>query len=488
MTSSTLSSPVAKTLNDALVERARREVAKRKAQRSFLAFIHQAWPHLVPDEFSPNWHIDAMAENLQALAESVFDGKHTERDLIINVPPSSSKSSVCTILWPCWVWTRWPHARFICASYAHSLSEEHSKQRRALIQSEWYQHRWPITFKRDGDRQDEFKNTKNGTMKAVSVGGATTGYHAHILIVDDPLNPKQAASDAELRNANDYCEKTLPTRYVNANHGRKVIVMQRLHESDPTGRDLELGDPKHICLPMEYDPEHPFAWEEDPRKEKGELLMPNRYSATTLPILKRKLGSYHTAGQLQQLPAPADGGIFKRDWFKYYKPEEVNIRNMVRFATVDLAASTKTSADYTVISCWAACRKTKRLFLFDHHRQRLEAPDALALMERLCARHDLGAYWVESAGYQLSMIQHMRRAGLPVRKLQADKDKVSRALAATPEFEAGNVLFLDGASWLGDLQSEMLAFPNGKHDDQVDTISYGVRALKRGVLGGTVRQ
>lgn len=485
----TLTSPPDKALSRAQAERARRERGKREAQRDFMAFIRQAWQHIVPDAYSHNWHIEAMANHLQALAESIFDGDKAETDLVINVPPSSSKSTVCTILWPCWVWTRWPHARFICGSYAHALSEEHSKARRMLIQSEWYQYRWPIKFKRDSDRQDEFKNTEGGTMKAVSVGGATTGYHAHIIIIDDPLNPKQAASEAELRNANDYCEKTLPTRFVNANEGRKVIVMQRLHETDPTGRELELGKPKHLCLPMEYDPEHPYAWSDDPRTERGELLMPDRYSTDTVDALKRRLGSYHSAGQLQQLPAPTEGGMFKRQWFRYAKVGvDFQPASLTRFATVDLAASTKDSADYSVISIWAADRKAGKLYLFDHHRRRMEAPDLLALMRTLNHRHDLSAYWVESAGYQLSMIQHMKREGLPVRKLKADKDKVSRALAASPEFEAGNVFFAEGASWLSELEHELLSFPNAAHDDQVDTVSYGVRAFKRSGMGGKVVQ
>lgn len=178
-------------------------------------------------------------------------------------------------------------------------------------------------------------------------------------------------------------------------------------------------------------------------------------------------------------------GIFKRDWFRYYDSGETfQIKNQVfrpgdlkRFATVDLATSLKTSADFTVISSWGF--HTGKLILLDVIRDRMEGPDIVPSIRKAVDRHNLSSVWIEKVGFQLSLIQEARRAGLPVRELEPNKDKVSRAMPATALMEGERVWFPRYAPWLSEIENELLNFPNGSHDDFVDTLSYAVAVSKQ---------
>jgi predicted phage terminase large subunit-like protein len=182
--------------------------------------------------------------------------------------------------------------------------------------------------------------------------------------------------------------------------------------------------------------------------------------------------------------------MFKEQWFeRCYEPAgagalrlpngtTVEIDSLSRFATVDLAASLRTTADYSVIATFGVTEDDVLLVL-DVDRARREGPDLVPAMRNAVARWDLSSVWVEKSGFQLSLIQQAHREGLPVREIIPDRDKVSRALPATAAFEGGRVLLPRSAPWLPDLKAELLAFPNGAHDDQVDAVAYGVEVIRQ---------
>lgn len=187
----------------------------------------------------------------------------------------------------------------------------------------------------------------------------------------------------------------------------------------------------------------------------------------------------------------AGAGMFKREWLRYYHrvgdtlqldDRAISESALVRFATVDLAASLKTSADYTVIASWGLTPDGK-LVLLDLVRARMEGPDIVPAIRRAAARWKLSTVWIERVAYQLALVQEARRAGLPVRELSPDRDKVARALPATALAEGGRLWLPSAASWLADFEAEVLSFPAGAHDDQVDALAYAV-----GVIGGLVHR
>ena len=211
---------------------------KVQAEQSLRRYVEQAWPILEPDvPFLSNWHIDYLAEHLEA----VTAGEITR--LLINIPPRYMKSILVSVLWPTWEWIHEPSRRWIFASYADSLSSKHSVDRRTVLQSAWYQHRWSdrVQLASDQNVKNEFLNTRRGHMIATSIGGSVTGKGGSRIVVDDPHNPMQAESDAQREAALSYFSRTLSTRLDNKNEDAMVVVMQRLHERDLSALCLDLG-------------------------------------------------------------------------------------------------------------------------------------------------------------------------------------------------------------------------------------------------------
>ena len=214
-----------------------------------------------------------------------------------------------------------------------------------------------------------------------------------------------------------------------------------------------------------------------------------------LEMAKQEIGSFLYAQEYEAQFIEASGGLFKADWFDHYKTEqrigideeknenteiiykykdkECRLEDCRRYATVDLATSTKQSADFTVITSVAITPEGKILIL-DIDRRRLEAPDLLPLLQRKVEQFDLAYVGIERAGYQLAFIQMAKREGLIVKSLKADRDKVSRAYPLIARMEAGDIFFPKNSTWFADVQTELLRFPEAEHDDIVDSLAYAV--------------
>jgi predicted phage terminase large subunit-like protein len=156
----------------------------------------------------------------------------------------------------------------------------------------------------------------------------------------------------------------------------------------------------------------------------------------------------------------------------------VAVKHCRVFLVVDLAFSLRKEADYTVISAWAVT-PGHDLILLDRLRERLEGPDIHKQIIRLYRQHKAQFVGIESTAAQALVIHGCRKAGLTVRALKADVDKLTRAIPATVRMEAGQIFFPDGAEWLGEFEHELLSFPHGAHDDQVDVLSYAAVEVQR---------
>lgn len=276
----------------------RDEVARVLAEKSLTHFIKQAWHVIEPSTlYLHNWHISAMCEYLEA----VDSGQITR--LLINIPPRYMKSITVSVMWPVWSWIKNPGSRWMFASYAASLSTEHSINRRDIIKSEWYQERWADRYALTTDQnvKTEYKNDKQGRMFSTSFGGIATGKGGDRVVIDDPHDPKRAESDVQREGTVTTFSRKLSTRLNNKKIGAIVVVMQRVHEKDVSAVCIDQGY-THLCLPAEDEPRKTISCPSGrifARDESG-LLWPEREGPKEIAQAKVQLTAYGYAGQYQQ--------------------------------------------------------------------------------------------------------------------------------------------------------------------------------------------
>jgi hypothetical protein len=275
---------------------------------------------------------------------------------LINIPPRHAKSTIVSVMWPCWEWIRRPQEKYLSASYSGILSTRDNLKARRLITSQWYQARWGDVVELTGDQNQKtrFENTSTGYRIASSVGGTATGEGGSRLILDDPHSAQDAQSDKMRESALEWFDMVWSTRLNDPKRDAMVTIMQRLHEQDVSGRILELGDWEHLCLPAEYDGvrRKTKLGAYDKRTTEGELLWPERFGAKELDKLKAVLGDYGVAGQLQQAPAPAGGGILKPDRFRLWPNHKALPPMEYILQSYDTAFTADTHNDPTACSVW----------------------------------------------------------------------------------------------------------------------------------------
>ena len=339
-------------------------ISRELNNRSLYHFLQYFWDTVSPHKFQGNWHIEYLCRELEEIALRVGTRQIRLYDLLINIPPGSTKTITVSIMFPAWCWTKWHWMRFIAASYSEKLSLESAEYCRDLIRSTKFRELYPeIGIKEDKDIKSNFKIVKHILMRngktlpnigggrySTSVGGTLLGFHGDILIWDDPLNPTQAASDIELANAIRWLEQTLSTRKTNKEITATIGIMQRLNQGDPSGHLLakQKENLKHICIPGEC---RNYSEYINPpsliENYKDELMDPVRLSWKALKDLEADLGQYGYAGQIGQNPVPPGGGMFKVDYFTKLAsmPNSIQIVKTVRYW--DKAQSTEKGAPYT---------------------------------------------------------------------------------------------------------------------------------------------
>ena len=466
------------------------EKEKRAAERSLHEFTKQAWHVIEPGTpFVDGWHLQAISEHLEAVTAGDI------HNLLINIPPRHMKSIQAAVMWPVWVWIENPSFRWLFASYAGSLSVRDSLKCRRLIESPWFQERWGYRFKLTGDQNAKtfFENDQYGYRFATSVGASTTGHGGDSIVCDDPHNAMEAQSDTMRESTLEWWDQAMSTRLNNPKTGSKVLVMQRLHELDLSGHVIRQGGWEHLCLPAEFESGRrivtSLGWE-DPRKEDGELLWPDRFGRKEIDQLKLQLGDYGASGQLQQRPSPAEGGLVKRSWFKTIKTSDPLPKIQFVLQSYDTAFTERTSGDPTAHTCWGlfATNEGKRIVLLDAWQEHLGYPDLRKKMyDDYKAKYGdkektVDAVLIEDKGSGISLAQDLRRAGVPVRTYNPGRaDKVTRLHAATPFIEAGMVYIPESKkregsfpTWAEQLITQVMVFPNGEHDDLVDTMTQAI--------------
>lgn len=435
------------------------------------------WGEIIAEELVWNWHMSVMCRELEYVAKRVFAGKPKLHDLIINVPPGSSKSTICSIMFPAWTWTRNPSMRHICGSHTFDLTLDLSRKTRQLLESEKWKKLFPeVKVDEDQNTKEYFATEGRGWRKSVTVGGKSpTGFHAHFLLVDDPLDPEQAVSGPLLDKANRWMTGTLPSRKVDKTLSVTILIMQRLHQNDPTGqwiaRETDRKKVRWICLPADCK-----EFDVQPRSlrryYKHGLLDPKRIPRHVLDDNRKTMGEYGYAGQFGQHPIPKSGGSFKWERFHIDVPPPLRtFKKVVRFWD---KAGSDNKGDYTA-GCQMGIDQQDRIWVLDMVRgqwetnQRENVIKSTALMD---GTHQPIGLEEEpgSAGKDSSAATIRNLAGFIVKTEKPTGSKETRAEPFATQVNGSNVWLARGA-WNHDYIEELKYFPNATYDDQVDASS-----------------
>jgi predicted phage terminase large subunit-like protein len=435
------------------------------------SFIRKVFSTVSPGEpYLHNWHIETIAYQL----ERVFLGETTR--LLINQPPRSLKSICASVAYVAWLLGRDPTRRVIAVSYSGDFAAELHRQFRQVASSEWYAALFPHTrwAKETGL---EFVTTLGGGRYATSVGGTLTGRGADLIVIDDPLNAAEAQSEAARKRVIDWFGGSLVSRLNDKRTGTIVAVMQRLHEDDLAGHVLRQGGWEHLDLPAIAVEEQVLQLGPERRhlRRVGDVLHPEREDFAALEALKRELGGMMFSAQYQQRPVPLEGNLVRRAWFRYFTPSTLPRPSYLTkiVQSWDVAMQTGETNDYSVCTTWRADQDD--VYLLHVFRGRLEYPELRRKVIALAEEHGCSRVLIEDAGPGMNLLQDLRHSPAPGRLrpigIRPEGGKLERMAAQTAKIEAGHVHLSENAPWLGEFLSEILAFPNGRHDDQVDSFS-----------------
>jgi predicted phage terminase large subunit-like protein len=466
-------------------------------RKSFYDFVLEFWDTVVAEKFIENWHIPFICNELQKVAERVFARKPKEYDLIINVSPGSTKSTVSSIMFPAWIWTRMASAGVIGCSYTEAIALDMSRKQRELIKSEKYQACFPkIRITRDVDAKGHFANKNRGERNAVGTGGNVTGRHGDFIIVDDPINPRGARSQAELKEANLFLTETLWSRKKEKHITPTIVIQQRLGQGDTTAMLLEMAEStkgnipeerihiRHICLPAELT--------DDIKPEQCKdyyvdgLFDPVRLSKSVLGEAKMQ-GAYVYAGQYLQRPIPLGGAMFNVERITIdVAPPVARFVRKVRYWD---KAGTKDSGAYSV-GVQMGLDKEGRFWILDVQRGQWDSATRERHIKQTAEMDGhkviVGVEQEPGSGGKESAENTVRNlAGYVVRVDRPSGDKAQRADPYSTQVNSGNVYMVKG-EWNRAYIEELRFFSllNSKEKDQVDASSGGFKLLNRPVAGG----
>ena len=340
--------------------------------RSLPHFIEQAFTTVSPgDAFTGNWHLDAISHALTRVAKGEC------RRLIITVPPRGLKSISASVAFVAWVLGRDPTKRLICVSYSEDLARKHANDTRAVLSAPWFQRAFPdCRIDTRKNTELEVMTTKRGHRLATSVGGTLTGRGGDIIVIDDPIKPQDAMSQAARERGKEWYSNTLLSRLDDKTTGAIVLVMQRVHVDDLAGHLIREGGWEHLNLPAIAEREETIATGPGGQRlcpPSGRAAAPAREPREVLETMRRAMGSSTFEAQYQQSPVPPGGNMIKIGWFgRYEHAMDVGPREQLVISW-DTAMKASEMHDYSVGTVWLV-RNNVDFYLLEVIRERLEYP------------------------------------------------------------------------------------------------------------------
>ena len=434
----------------------------------FWIFVQRVFVELTGEPFLDNWHIQLLCAEIDRIRTQ------PNTKLAIALPPRNLKSIIVSVALPAWLLGHNPGIEIVCVSYGKELADMLSVYCRRIMLTPWYRRMFPKTLL---DRQavDHLTTTEGGKRYATSVGGTLTGMGADVIIVDDPMKPDEALSDAERNRANQWARHTLFTRLNKKADDRIIIVQQRLHEDDMVGHVQHIAGFELLSFPAiaQEDEEHvirtPFGVLNH-KRVAGEAIHPEREPIEVLEKQRNLLGTEFFAAQYLQSPTPPGGGLVKLEWFNRFdlahKPAFIRT-----IQSWDCASKASQLSDYCACTTWGITYN-KDIYLLHVFRARLEYPELKRKLRELAEQHRAGKVVIEDTAAGIQLIQELQREQFArIVAVKPKGDKVMRMAAQTPMIEAGRVFIPHDAPWLNDYLHELAMFPKGKFDDQVDSTS-----------------
>ncbi len=467
-----------------------RRVRAARCRQSLAYFVQASWRVLEPDTpLHWNRHHEEICNHVQGVFEGWLRRKEdptapitTPQNLAINVPPGSLKSRIIAVCFNAWAWTRCPSWKVICLSVNAEAAQRDARYTRELVSSEWYralfQPQWEL--RGDQDALGNFANTAGGSRLSRGAGAEIVGLRADCVLMDDPNNPKEAQSAKVRREVNELWDTNTYNRVNNPEFSIRIIVQQRVHEEDLTGWVTRRPGWCHLWLPAEFEADRACrtVFGGDWRSKPGESIHPSWFTPGVLAS-EKALGSYRYAGQYQQRPAPAEGGMFKRAWFKTFEPADLpKMEDVV--ISVDPAGGKETEEGSATAMLVVGRAGPYRYILDNDTRQR----NFRGTMEGIQA---LKAKWprvsrvlIEEKVAGISVVDELRtkiQGVIPI-KHKANDSKERRAEAIQAQVESECVLVPKGAPWLDSFLHEVCTFPAGAKDDQVDAFTQALNYFR----------
>ena len=462
--------------------------ASQAAHNDFASYVKMMAPLIVPD-FKWGRHIDIICRELQRCVDQ--GGQR----IMVFLPPRSSKSLISSRLFPSWYMGRNPAHEILTISHNEQLSSDFGRSVRDLVATAEFEEVFDgVRLRKDAKAAGKWKTNKGGSYFSAGVHSQIAGRGAHVAIIDDAMSEEDAFSDSGREYIKNWYPSGLRTRLMPG--GSIVIINTRYHDDDLCGwllrnqgnEEVETQKWKVIKIPAWVDDEAsnllglPVGSSYFPEWKTDELLRQDEAE------IRSNNGAKYWQSLYMQNPTPDDGGIIKMGYLQPWKDSDPPACEFV-VQTLDTAFSTRQTADESVIQTWGIFHQKQsdsagtehtvaNLILLGNEHGRWEYPELRALAQEEYDHHRPDLMIVEKKASGQSLIQDLRRAGLPIMEYNPDRDKVSRVNAITPLMESGRVWIPSDRQWADDLLNQALRFPGGKHDDMVDAMAMAILYVK----------
>ena len=458
------------TKADTVEEKAREELALRFLTRKrLLPFVERFNP-----DYQAGWVHKDICQRLEEFSRDVTEKKSPR--LMLFMPPRHGKSTLASVAFPAWHLGRNPQHEFISCSYSGSLAMGFSRKVRGLLREEGYKSAFKTRLDPQSQSAEAWLTTSGGGYVAAGVGGGITGKGAHILVIDDPVKNRDDAESANARSsAWDWYTSTAYTRL--APGGGVLVILTRWHDDDLAGRLLKAaadnGEQWEVVnYPARAEVDEAF-------RKQGEALHRERYDEDALARIEKAVGPRDWSALYQQNPVADDGEYFTRDMINYYDNDDIDHDRMRFYCAWDLAIGKNDRNDYTV-GIVVGVNEQDQLFVVDMVRGRF---DGFELVEQILDMYEMwkpSIIGIEKGHIEMALgpflEKRVRERGLYEAYFKdlktGRRDKEARARAIQGRMQQGMVFMPRDEEFTGPLVAELLRFPNGVHDDQVDALAW----------------
>ena len=463
--------PAAQQKIGALIAEARRAKTKEVVKNDFMAFVKYVWP-----SFIHGWHHEKMAEAFQQVAEGKI------KRLIINMPPRHTKSEFASYLLPAWFLGMYPGKKIIQTSHTAELAVGFGRKVRNLVDGDRYKDIFPeVSLQSDSKAAGRWATNYGGDYFAIGVGGAVTGKGADLLIIDDPHSEQEATlaeTNPEIYDKTYEWYTSGPRQRLQPG-GAIVVVMTRWSKKDLTGQVLKAA--------AQRDGEEWRVIEFPAIMPSGKPLWPGFWSIKELEALKTELPASKWQAQYMQAPTSDVSAIIKRDWWQIWDQDGPPHCDFI-IQSWDTAFLKSERADYSACTTWGVFyrdddtgKPQSNIILLNAFKKRMEFPELKQKALEMWKEWNPGTLIVEKKAAGAPLLYELRRMGIPLQEFTPSKgnDKIARVNAISDLFASG-VVWCPTNRWADELMEELASFPNGDHDDLVDSTSQALIRYRQG--------